>query len=744
MSLFCCYYTLDAVESSDFGPVDHSDAMDSLGTNVIMSITNLATRGYPGTGKTSLLDLAMGKPVAPTRKSTEFVDPPSRYLVNKSEQSAVMVWDHVTTEKMFEMLCSASKKVVEEGKDSNSHSKVKNPTTVASQADSLPKDHEHSTSGGNEQATFPENRSTQKVVDTTQLGPSPSLPRSLPPPSPPPPPPLYTIFPELLTQLANSGRSGVIFDSHWMMVTDCGGQPPFLDASALFLRNSCLEIFPLKLNKHLVEKPKPSFFIDGEPATITTSCLPLSNLQVIETLAKGVAAFQPPYTASAVELPKGTKFAIVGTFEDKMDECTETLDQKERILEEVLEPYNHTLVRSLQGKMIMPVNAVTTDEVERKRYSENLQKLITHASGVTLKVEVKLRWFGFLLSLLILSEKKEKPLPILKLDECFKIGSSLEMDESETLRAIRFFHDIGVIMHFDTPELENEVIVDAKPVLDKVSQLLSVPFTSLEFLDKYYGIIPTAQAKERLQQHGHFDHELLKALKLTEPITTQMFLDILEHVKAVVAVNGDEKHEYFMPCALDYASEEQRVPQSCSDHPPWVIRFSISRGNDVFFIPLPVGYLPVLIIFLLTKFPSEFSTGQDAKSRQYRNLINLLYKKGKLGRVYIVECHLQLEVYFTFAAMWPKECLHIRNCILEAMRLTEEHLRITEGSITKVDCFLCFCEKHSAHISHVGEYSCELKGVICEKTGEFSSCNDKCLHWIPQGKQHTKMHIMIS
>ena len=717
ISCICCS-TSDAVVPSN--------AMDSLRTDVIMKITNIGTQGYPGTGKTSLLDLAMGKPAVLTRNSTGCADPPSRCLVTKSEKSSVVVWDHVSTEEMFNMLCSASKKVIEEG--------------LPNKANSVSKDHEHSTTGGNEQATPPKNSLSRELVDTAQPGPPP-----------------YTIFPKLLKQLANSEKSGVIFDSHWMMVTDCGGQPPFLDVSVLFLRNSCLQVFPLKLNKHLKKKAEFSFFIDGKSATSddksatsdesatsasATFCPPLSNLQVIETLAKAVAAFQPPYTPSAVESPKGAKFAIVGTFEDKKDECTETLDQKERILEEVLEPYKHNLVRNLQGKIILPVNAVTTDKEERKKYSESLQKLITHASGVTLKVEVKLRWFGFLLSLLTLSEKKKKP--VLKLDECFKIGSSLEMNESETLEAIQFFHDIGVILHFDTPKLENVVIVDAKPVLDKVSQLISVPFTSLEFLDKYYGIIPPAQAKERLQQHGRFDHELLKALKLTEPITTQMFLDILEHVKAVVAVNGDEKHEYFMPCALTYASAEQCVPQSCSDHPPWVIRFRISHENDIFFIPLPVGYLPVLVIFLLTKFPSEFSTGRDAKSRQYRNSINLLYKKGKLGRVYIVECHLQLEVYFTFAEMRPKECLHIRNCILEAMRLTEERLRITEQSITKVDCFLCFCEKRSVNISHVGEYSCELEGLVCEKTEEFSPCNDKCLHWIPQGKQYTTMCIMKS
>ena len=705
-----------------------SDAMDSLGTIVTMRITNIGARGYPGTGKTSLLDLAMGKPVAPTRNSTGFVDPPSRYLVTKSEQSAAVVWDHVTTEKMFKMLCSASKKVIEEGlpnKDSNSHSKVKNPAALVSQADSLPKDREHSTSEGNEQETVPENGS--QVIDTIQPSHSPPLPPSFPPPAPP-----YTIFPELLTQLANSGRSGVIFDSHWMMVTDCGGQPPFLDASVLFLRNSCLEIFPLKLNERLDEKSKFSFFIDGKPATIATSCLPLSNLQVIETLAKAVAAFQPPHTASAVESPKGAKFAIVGTFEDKKDECTETLDQKERILEKVLEPYKLNLVRSLQGKIILPVNAVTTDEVERKRYSESLQKLITHASGVTLKVEVKLRWFGFLLSLLTLSEKKKKP--VLKLDECFKIGSSLEMDESETLRAIRFFHDIGVIMHFDTPKLEKEVIVEAKPVLDKVSQLLSVPFISLELLDEFYSIIPSAQAKERLQQQGRFDHELLEALNFTKPVTTQMFLDILEHVKAVVAVNGGDKHEYFMPCALDYASKDQCEPQSCSEYPPWVVKFRIKQGSYVFFIPLPVGYLPVLVVFLLTEFSSEFSTDRDAQ--QYRYLISLLYMKEmqELGRVFLLERHLQLEVYFTSAEELPQECLQIRNRILDAMHLTEKRLRYKEESITKVDCFLCSCEKSSIHINHVGEYNRTLKKVVCEKTKKKYSCNDfNCLHWIPKG-----------
>ena len=244
-------------------PVDRSDAMDSLGTNVIMNITNLGAQGYPGTGKTSLLDLAMGKEPALMRNSTGCIDPPSRYLAVKSKKSTVVFWEHVTTDKMFELLCGASKKVIDEGlpsKDSITHSRDKKSIVVVSPSDTLPKVREHSTIGSKEQATPSENSSIKASTDTTQLDPS----------SPPPPPP-YTIFPELLTQLHKSGRSGVIFDSHWMMVTDCGGQPPFLDASVLFLRNSCLEIFPLKLNECLDDKPMFSFFIDGKPATNATT-----------------------------------------------------------------------------------------------------------------------------------------------------------------------------------------------------------------------------------------------------------------------------------------------------------------------------------------------------------------------------------------------------------------------------------------------------------------------------------------
>ena len=107
------------------------DAKKSLGVSVTMEITNIGTQGYPGIGKTSVLDLAMGKEPAPTRTSTDCVDPPSRYLMIDSADSVGVNWENVTTDKMFEMVCEAMKKTIDENL-----SVPDEPTVIASQSTS--------------------------------------------------------------------------------------------------------------------------------------------------------------------------------------------------------------------------------------------------------------------------------------------------------------------------------------------------------------------------------------------------------------------------------------------------------------------------------------------------------------------------------------------------------------------------------------------------------------------------------
>ena len=116
--------------------LDHIDpniAKTSLGVTVTMEITNVGTQGYPGVGKTSVLDLAMGKELAPTRTSTDCIDPPSRYLMIDSAIDGVE-WENVTTDKMFQMVCEAAKKTIED----NHSPDTEEPLATASRPTSNP------------------------------------------------------------------------------------------------------------------------------------------------------------------------------------------------------------------------------------------------------------------------------------------------------------------------------------------------------------------------------------------------------------------------------------------------------------------------------------------------------------------------------------------------------------------------------------------------------------------------------
>ena len=325
-----------------------------------------------------------------------------------------------------------------------------------------------------------------------------------------------------------------------------------------------------------------------------------------------------------------------------------------------------------------------------------------------------LRWFLFLLSMLTIAEKDGKA--ILTLSECYRLGDSLEMDKSETKKAIQFFHDISLIMHFDTPKLRDSVIIDTKPVFNKLSRLITLSFLDEDFLAEHDITLPDG-AKELLQHHGRFTRSTLEScVEFSESIPLQFFVDILEHVKIVAAI--DQTSEYFMPCALPYATE---MPHSSH---PWVIRLSVSCVVDEIYVPIPVGYLPGILVFLLTTFSGCFLLVQS--QRQYRNVFKLHYKPG--GVVCLVERHLQLEVHYSCSDQLQQECTIIRNHVLESIRLTEEKLHIREGAINKVDSFLCSCDEGRAH--HICAYDPETHIVECEVTRKVFELEPQHQLWL--------------
>ena len=764
--------------------------MKAVGLEVTIHVTNIGTQGYPGTGKTSTLNLITGEVSDGTRESTGFFESASRRIYMQAAKAST-VWEKVTTDRMSELVCEAMKvkidlqnqqkedqqkeaqqkeaqqketqpkdaqqKVVQSGvqqkdtqqkpaqnKDAqssnNKQSSIKDEDTPSKRSSSLPHSEpamvtstslkQHSSSS----TQVHDNVTTQSFASSPQQN-----NKSLDP---------YSAFPDLLRQLNNIKGSGVIFESHWMVVTDCGGQPPFLDAAALFVRNRCLQLFPVKLNERLDQPPTFSYYLNGKLVSLEDIVIhPQTNLHVLETLAKSVAGIHSTGTHSGSDSHKGSKFITVGTFYDDIKSCDETVEMKQTTLKDVLEPYKLIHVYD-DGNPIVPINATTNDEDKQKEFATKLRKLI-ELSETAIKYKVKLCYFILLLSMNKMSETENKA--ILHIDDCIQLGQSLHMDKSETREAIQFFHNIGRIMYFDdacpSSDLQLYVIVDDVPVLKRVSRLLSVSFIRRDCVDDDYSDCKGLFSQEscsvsekkclsdgtqkQLQHYGEFERKELAFLKLTE-MELDFFLSMLEHVKAIAKKNTcseksseNSSEKYFMPCALQFATDnvKKEILSGIFEY-VWAIKFQRIDGRKPH-IPVPVGYLPALVVILVTDFSPDFST---VDKRQYRNCVTLRYKE--IGNVYIVECHMELEVYFSGCRRkdCTNDCSVIREFVLEAMKKTDKRLRIDKFSIKKIDCFLCSCGKGSSR--HLCTYT-GSSNVECEENqNEPLKLNDMQKIWI--------------
>ena len=684
----------------------YDDAMKSLEVSVSMEITSIGTQGYPGVGKTSVLKLALGEELDDKRNSTDCVDPPVHHMMIKHEDSYGVKWERVTTNRMFELVCEAMKKTIHENppvvtlaeppadivplQTDETEDRISLDTNMADEESSSFRTPAHETFSDSSHKSSPQESFSEPSFDSQVSR--------------------RTIFSDLLKQLSFTKASGVIFNSRWMMVTDCGGQPPFLDAAALFVQNSCLVFLPIKLNEPLSNYAEYSYFVNGvcesAPSDAQAPHLRLTYLQTIEKLAKSIASFQLPQLPLATGASERIKFTIVGTFEDKAGKCTsETILEKESILKKALEDYRPFRVDF--PDVIMPINAVTKNETEQEESRKNLQQLIDE-SNVTIKKDVKLCWFGFLLGILNIVEKENKA--VLTLDECFKLGDTLGMDKSQTREAIQFFDEIRLIMHFDTPKLGNFVIIDTKVVFKKLSELLRLSFLDETFVRKRLNI---RISLDKLRHHGLFTVlELEKYVDFKScQIEVQFFLDVLEHKKIISDIESTEY--YFIPCALYSIPEVDLDKYMQQVHPPvssvpWVFKFRINTVGpirEIGYIPIPVGYLPTLVIFLLKQ--DSFSIGQHV---QYRNVINIQYNDSyDEGTVYLVERHMQLEVYYSHAKSHPKRFSAIKVFVLKSMQKTQKELRIRDDAFI---IFLCSCGKNTGCTYELPN---DINGKCCEK-----------------------------
>ena len=667
------------------------EAMDKLGYNVTVSISNVTTQGLPATGKTSVINLAMGRPPAVDRHSTGVAEPPSCSIIVGDDSSEDVEWEELTPDRMLDMVCETIEALAKpvDHLGTERHAVLQHETAISTLSDP------------------PYFRSPPPGTGHT---PATKRRRDFP-----------QILTDIMQRLPKVRRSTHLFRTRLLLMSDSGGQPNYLDVFPLFVRNKCLALFTLKLNEPLHAIPQFSYCIQGHPISMADTMLQYSHGQLLESLAKSMSSFLPSLSPPSDCCAKAC-FTIVGTFADRMDECVdESLEDKNTSLAQSLKAYEQLRI-NYKSKAILPINAITSDKEQRRRYMMELRQQISKSPSI--EVTIKLRWFGLYLSLLSKAEAQQRA--ILSLQECMDISRSLDVDEQETRKAIRFFHNLNLILHYQTKALDMLVFIKLKPILDLVSLLIGTSFLNEDELRDLFGIDLPSDDRENFQQYGFFNQQILKECfhsKFPELLNAEVFINLLAEVKAIAVF--EKSDAFFMPCVLSYASKEEecKILKDRRVSCPWIARLRTRCGNQELYVPLPPAFSSTLIVLLFSS--DSFCIVSDL--RQYRNVFSLGFHNVD---VTIVERPVQLEIYCSFS---DSQCSVLRSHVREAILETGKRLNFDVDSITIEDSFPCSCSPQSESRHILCQPTSGSPIARCEQTKEKYKLTEQEMCWLPPG-----------
>ena len=341
-----------------------------------------------------------------------------------------------------------------------------------------------------------------------------------------------------------------LFSAEWIYLTDSGGQSQFHELLPLFVRDVSSILVVSRLCDRLDEYPHDEFYEDGKLVGRSES-VHLTAEDQIKCLIRSLLSH-----SSADKLPK---VIAVGTHRDKADECSETIDQKnEKLLELLGTEFDKQLVFYQPIKnLLFPLNTLNPDKDD-----EEVVKKIRSAVELSYAKKVKVPVWWYILELLIRGLAEKLGRRVLSRSLCASIARALRFTEESFDAALQYFDELNVIKY--TSALPEIIFVDSQVPLSKVSELVQHSYkmkhgccsTPLEGDWKRFckqGIV-TLDFLRHFPKHyveGLFDApQLLELLK--EQLAAVPLAKLDSSPESLAAVE-----EYFMPALLDILPREE-------------------------------------------------------------------------------------------------------------------------------------------------------------------------------------------
>ncbi|XP_064400836.1 uncharacterized protein LOC135346990 isoform X1 [Halichondria panicea] len=423
--------------------------------HVLVNIVNMLVFGPAGTGKTNLKHLLTNKPPPLQRDSTPCMEKPVRIrpVSNAKFRSTGRGWEEMSQSKLRNLLAQIIAKLPKENADPSTASRVaeslKKMTTTELVSGSVEQisGSKSTPSSNDSDALSGSARMLDEAIDEVIASVVSGVAEELKPAT------------QGTDQLSSSDQQeGELFDSNWVYVTDCGGQPQFHDISPLFIKHISVALVVLRLIDELSSFPSDEYYKDGQLVGSPHA----SHMTLGETLQSLIRSIE-----SHTSQDKKPKMIFVGTFLDQLKSLDTLIKRNQEILDMLPPDIKKLLVYEDLGlkNLIFGLNTISRDD-DSLATADRIR--ITVERSIPLQVKMPI-WWSFLDSLLqSLSATLERG--VLSKQECLRLATRFRY-ALQDLEAALFFFDEVCIAHYYPSILPNTVFVDAQIPLDKITEL---------------------------------------------------------------------------------------------------------------------------------------------------------------------------------------------------------------------------------------------------------------------------------
>ena len=515
---------------------------------------------------------------------------------------------------------------------------------------------------------------------------------------------------ELLRRIERSpyGKyTRMAFEQDRISLIDTGGQPQFHEVLPIFMRYASASMFVMKLSDQLSDHPVIEYYDDNGELVGTPYYSAYTNQQILQQCMRVMQSQASQSEEGLCSMP-----IFIGTHKDLEGQCSETREEKNLKLREMLLPAVHDNIVYFGEEMnevIFPVNTKTPGPQERQIAAE-LRRLIIEKSLVKPRL-IPLSWHALELALQMLMLELERG--VLSKAECLDVARRYHFDNESFEEALRYLHSLNVLFYYEDV-LPEVIFCDPQILLDKITELVEHSYRLKTKPSKCAAI---ESKLRKFRDQGIVTLEFLSKPCFAKHYVQGLFTpaNLLSLFKNLLIVSPVTEEEYLMPCLLPVADE------------PSLLSPSGSVPSLLFYFPESplLGVFCGLIAYLLSQgkwklFPKP---GCQSPAKVDRNTVHFEVPGGLPGKVILTDSfstYFQVDIQVPPNApsdMCSKVCPEIQETIMKGIRKSSQNLHYN-NSIPKLS-FICHehTDKHTPHPTVInrscGLMKCTVNSEVC-------------------------------